>query len=147
MAAYQGLDGARLLQVSRTLSLRLNPPRQLWNSDSFISRDVDATERLLPFQPRFEQTEPDRTVEGCANACADHGYCFAGLENGRECWCGMHEPLNSLRGGFCNAPCSGDFDQLVDQLPEILVHHQKLTNNVEQDLRWSCVVARLQRRL
>lgn len=53
------------------------------------------------------------TPELCRDTCDSEGYSLAGLEMGRECWCG-----NSIYGDpapvaakKCNTPCSGDEDQ------------------------------------
>lgn len=75
-------------------------------------RDVDANHRLLPFQPSHGiEPERMRTVEGCINACQGHGYGYAGLEHGAECWCGGTCPSEHLKGGKCDMPCKGNGKQ------------------------------------
>ncbi|KAG8167439.1 hypothetical protein KVR01_003128 [Diaporthe batatas] len=53
------------------------------------------------------------TIEDCLVACAAEGYCLAGLEYGRECWCGnvVHGKARPVPNGYCNHPCSGDYGQ------------------------------------
>lgn len=97
-------------------------------------KDLDSNHRLLPFAPSplsdvvdnknnktdtIEEaallllSEPPnrRTAEGCAAQCAHHGMAVAGLEYGRECWCGETVPSGRFRGGRCDMPCVGDGEE------------------------------------
>ncbi|KYK54338.1 putative glyoxal oxidase precursor [Drechmeria coniospora] len=59
----------------------------------------------------------DMTPEACVKKCGDFGYMAAGLEYGRECYCG--DPANIKTAGAekvsdkeCNIPCSGNASAL-----------------------------------
>ncbi|TFK85981.1 WSC-domain-containing protein [Polyporus arcularius HHB13444] len=51
------------------------------------------------------------TVASCVSTCASKGYSMAGIEYGRECYCGNTFSNNqgkSLAASTCNMACSGD---------------------------------------
>lgn len=57
--------------------------------------------------------ETNLTPAACLQKCADYGYMAAGLEYGKECYCG--DPANIQTAGAkivddkeCNVPCSGN---------------------------------------
>ncbi|KAJ4390907.1 Cell wall integrity and stress response component 2 [Gnomoniopsis smithogilvyi] len=95
-------------------------------------QDLDANHRLLPFQPRHGiELERMRTVEGCISACQGHGYDYAGLENGAECWCGGECPPDRLKGGQCNMRCKGNGKQFCGGQHSLLVYSRDSTSKAE----------------
>jgi hypothetical protein len=52
-----------------------------------------------------------QTPQSCQTACLKAGTLYAGLENGRECWCGneIQSPTNNtpVAESDCNKPCTG----------------------------------------
>ncbi len=50
------------------------------------------------------------TIPGCQNACLQGKYRFAGVENGRECWCGaeLERSFSAPNDTDCTTPCEGD---------------------------------------
>lgn len=50
------------------------------------------------------------TVQKCLDVCAQSSYPYAGVHNGKECYCGVHKPsLEQLlaRDTYCNVLCDG----------------------------------------
>lgn len=56
------------------------------------------------------------TVQFCLDTCASSGYPLAGLEYGRDCWCGNQMPSDIPISANCNMGCSGDGSQYVPLL-------------------------------
>ena len=52
------------------------------------------------------------TQETCVAACKSRGYRVAGVEYGRECWCGGSVPPTKAPEGDCNMVCAGDQGEL-----------------------------------
>ncbi|KAF8576591.1 WSC-domain-containing protein [Ramaria rubella] len=70
------------------------------------------------------------TVESCTSSCLSEGFILAGLEFGKECWCGSHlggngvfvsdsdgisgnPPVRATLGGpFCATACAGNINEL-----------------------------------
>lgn len=57
--------------------------------------------------------EANLDVNECLSACRDEGYPFAGVEFGRECYCGnvLANGTLPLDSSSCDFPCSGDPSQ------------------------------------
>jgi hypothetical protein len=55
------------------------------------------------------------TVQKCIDGCDAAGFSSAGVEYGRECWCGdvTFPPDMSADISECNMPCLGDASQYV----------------------------------
>ena len=53
------------------------------------------------------------------------GYRFAGVEFGRECWCGnsYSSDLPELSDQHCNMPCSGDASKTCGGYLAIDIYH------------------------
>ncbi|KAH9901771.1 WSC-domain-containing protein [Xylariomycetidae sp. FL2044] len=77
---------------------------------------------MEPMSPRALQTlikaDDKMTVEMCTKACGDAAYAYAGLEYGRECWCGQ-QPAPGLEDASdpscamqCDMPCGGNAAQI-----------------------------------
>ncbi|GKT47811.1 WSC domain-containing protein [Colletotrichum spaethianum] len=76
----------------------------------------------------------DMSQEKCIEFCDGKGYSFAGVEWGRECFCGYALPKSALKAleGDCSKPCTGNRDEVCgdggrinifwngDAAPEIL---------------------------
>lgn len=48
------------------------------------------------------------TRNKCLVICSYGGYAYAGMEYGRECWCGHTLGDNVSMNGTCNMPCAGN---------------------------------------
>lgn len=70
----------------------------------------------------------DMTIDSCLRYCEGQGHSFAGLEYGRECFCGSSVAESNLpvQGvlGKCEMPCSGNKDQVCGG-PDALSMYQK----------------------
>lgn len=92
----------------------------IYLNKGYIATSTAAVEGYTHLGCRTEaphrRTLPDRriasddlTPQACAAACSVEGFLYAGLEYGRECWCG-----NSLHGGSwvddsqCDMTCAGE---------------------------------------
>lgn len=50
----------------------------------------------------------NQTPQSCLASCQSKGFTYAGLEYGRQCYCGNSISLAKLGAGGCTMPCSGD---------------------------------------
>ena len=48
------------------------------------------------------------TVEGCIERCSGNGYTYAGLQYGKECFCGNSIAPGLLGAQKCTMPCAGN---------------------------------------
>ncbi|KAK9423053.1 putative WSC domain-containing protein [Seiridium unicorne] len=68
--------------------------------------------RALPLKPT---SDAKMTISMCLASCSSNGYPVAGLEYGRECWCGnaldAGVKLEAGVKGACGMPCAGDQSQ------------------------------------
>ncbi len=71
---------------------------------AYIGCYADSMMRDLPYQAYGSQYN---TVGSCAAACAYHGYRYAGLENGNQCFCGSAYGGQGPSVG-CTDPCPGN---------------------------------------
>ncbi|KAH7097284.1 WSC-domain-containing protein [Auriculariales sp. MPI-PUGE-AT-0066] len=67
----------------------------------------DLGNRAFPDVTTFD----DMTPEKCVASCADRGFNYAGLQFGRECWCGSQFDASRLGPYPCNMNCVGDPSQ------------------------------------
>lgn len=74
-------------------------------------------------------SRPDsNTVSSCVQFCNDRGFRYAGVEYGKECFCGNSIApgrLPDAAAGFlgnCNFPCSGDPDQICGGYGQIGIY-------------------------
>ncbi|KAK8070329.1 hypothetical protein PG994_006945 [Apiospora phragmitis] len=62
-----------------------------------------------------ETNDQTLTPGRCQSTCRDRGYSYAGVENGRECWCGdaiQDDDKNAPAAEeACSTRCTGDSDQ------------------------------------
>ena len=65
----------------------------------------DLDSRIFPY---FAASDDRNTPEFCKDQCAS--YDFAGLQNGKDCWCGDDLPEISRKTSKseCNKDCPGD---------------------------------------
>jgi hypothetical protein len=61
------------------------------------------------FNQRYS-SEHSMTHDYCFQTCTLAGFTYAGLEWGKECWCGnsVLRIAHQLLDGACSQPCSGD---------------------------------------
>ncbi|PNY24742.1 fungistatic metabolite [Tolypocladium capitatum] len=88
---------------------RVIPNVGSWAYQGCIQDNVNQ-KRTFFWQNFFES---NMTPAACLQKCGDHGYMAAGLEYGKECYCG--DPANIQTAGAkivddkeCNVPCSGN---------------------------------------
>lgn len=81
------------------------PPTQTGYVQVGCYRDSDT--RLL--QSGQGADNSGRTQQSCFDQCSSQGYCYAGLENGNECWCGASlDSSASIDASQCSTPCTGN---------------------------------------
>ncbi|KAH7309534.1 WSC domain-containing protein [Stachybotrys elegans] len=89
------------------------PEKKRWKDIGCHKDLFPSTKRTLDKQVLVSDSE--LTIGGCQALCAREGTKYAGLENGRECWCGndiQDSQSNVLVDkAECQAPCSGDSAQ------------------------------------
>ena len=68
----------------------------------------DSKERLLPTKINV----PSLTPAKCIKACGGQGFSNAGVQMGKECWCGHVAPPEDKKVSMedCNMDCEGDSD-------------------------------------
>jgi len=117
-STYQKIDSAFVIPA-------LVPSVGLWNGLGCYSDSVSA--RALPVIVDAGNT----TVESCVNTCQAQKYTLAGVEFGKECWCGLQlengsefygnnngiDPINPFyrpdpNGRYCNMDCEGNPNEL-----------------------------------
>ncbi|KAG8814910.1 hypothetical protein FRC19_001415, partial [Serendipita sp. 401] len=84
-----------------------------------------AGSRILASHPSPEIPSDQMTVQKCIDGCAAAGYSSAGLEFGKECYCGnASNPLaDSAELGECNMPCLGDATKYCGGANRLLLYH------------------------
>ncbi|KAG8868256.1 hypothetical protein FRC20_003734 [Serendipita sp. 405] len=89
--------------------------------------------RILSSHPSIDIPADQMTVEKCIEGCAATGYSFAGLEFGRECYCGnASSPLaESAPLNECNMACLGDASEYCGGANRLLLYHNP-TNSQTQ---------------
>ncbi|EJD47486.1 WSC-domain-containing protein [Auricularia subglabra TFB-10046 SS5] len=80
----------------------------------------DEGDRALPKGIDIDNTTPT----SCTAACAAAGYTFAGIEYGRECYCGNDFDTSRLGATRCNMPCEGDENALCGGGKRLAVYQQ-----------------------
>lgn len=74
--------------------------------DAYGSRSLDMAQK----------SGDKMTIESCLDYCEEKGYSLAGLEYGRECYCGntMEKSHLPVKGqlGKCEMPCAGNKEQV-----------------------------------
>ena len=66
--------------------------------------------RVLAFPGRAPPHQASLTREGCMHYCAGKGFVLAGVEAGKQCFCGNSTAASAQRADpeACGAPCSGN---------------------------------------
>eukprot|EP00026_Physarum_polycephalum_P007232 Phypoly_transcript_07290.p1 GENE.Phypoly_transcript_07290~~Phypoly_transcript_07290.p1 ORF type:complete len:443 (+),score=46.68 Phypoly_transcript_07290:137-1465(+) len=72
---------------------------------------IDNPNRDLP----YSGPQGTITVESCQNSCRQNNYRYAGLQNGRECWCGNAFGKYGTDLSACNLNCTGDATEFCGQ--------------------------------
>lgn len=62
-------------------------------------------------RPQVPPMSDEMTVQFCLDTCEQAGYPVAGLEYGKDCWCGPSMPQGVSPAPNCNMGCSGDGSQ------------------------------------
>ena len=52
------------------------------------------------------------TIEVCKEYCRNMGWAIAGTESSNQCFCGNVAPTRTEDKSACNAPCSGNSQQI-----------------------------------
>jgi hypothetical protein len=65
------------------------------------------------------------TIKNCREKCGQLGYLYAGLQDGKECWCGNSYGKHGLASAAsqCNMQCSGDFGTVCGAAWRISLYH------------------------
>lgn len=89
-----------------------------------------ATKRTLA--KLAETNDQSLTPARCQGLCQKNGFAYAGVENGRECWCGEGIQDGDVTNGngpaaadACNTPCSGDGAQFCGAGARIYLYHRQ----------------------
>lgn len=69
---------------------------------------VDGAPRVLA---GYVGVSEKMTQETCVATCKGRGYAVAGVEYGKECWCGSGVPKVKAPEGECSMRCAGDESQ------------------------------------
>ncbi|KAG8871579.1 hypothetical protein FRC20_010402 [Serendipita sp. 405] len=80
------------------------------------------------------------TVEWCLDACDAAGYDYAGVEYGKECYCGNYSPPEVANDGRCDMSCEGNPGELCGGGNGISVYHssnQHKPHNLDSYNQWS----------
>jgi hypothetical protein len=79
------------------------------------------------------KADDDMTINMCLAACSDANYAYAGLEYGRECWCGA-EPAPNLQDASdpscamqCDMVCGGKGSQICGGRGAITIYKNGAT--------------------
>eukprot|EP01059_Diplonema_ambulator_P016146 TRINITY_DN2746_c0_g1_i5.p1 TRINITY_DN2746_c0_g1~~TRINITY_DN2746_c0_g1_i5.p1 ORF type:complete len:510 (+),score=171.19 TRINITY_DN2746_c0_g1_i5:57-1586(+) len=67
--------------------------------------DVDPAARAVG---ALAYSSDANTVEECVSVCGWNGFKYAGLEFGKQCWCGNSLPVDRTVGRRCNVECPGN---------------------------------------
>ena len=70
---------------------------------------LDGTSRVLN---GYVTAGAGTTQEACVATCKSKGYKVAGVEYGKECWCGSTIPPTRTAEGECDMKCAGDSTEL-----------------------------------
>ncbi|KAG8776947.1 hypothetical protein FRC16_004346 [Serendipita sp. 398] len=89
--------------------------------------------RIFSGRPSTDIPADQMTVQKCIDGCAAAGFSAAGLEFGRECFCGNAStpPAESAPQNECDMPCLGDASRYCGGSNRLLTYH-KPANNVPQ---------------
>ncbi|KAG8822629.1 hypothetical protein FRC19_005563 [Serendipita sp. 401] len=92
-----------------------------------------ANSRILSSHPSTDIPADQMTVQKCIDGCAAAGFSSAGLEFGRECFCGnASNPLaDSAPVEECNMPCLGDASEFCGGSNRLLLYHNPANNPVQ----------------
>ncbi|KAG8840047.1 hypothetical protein FRB91_006583, partial [Serendipita sp. 411] len=92
-----------------------------------------ANGRILTSHPSTNIPADQMTVQKCIDGCAAAGFSSAGLEFGRECFCGnASAPLaDNAEMNECNMPCLGDASEFCGGPNRLLLYHKPGTTNPE----------------
>ncbi|KAI3396812.1 hypothetical protein diail_11641 [Diaporthe ilicicola] len=101
-----------------TLSVYLPPPpppprpinRITYSAAGCYAEPADGSRALTKSRTSTHAMTP----AACFNICGTSGRVYAGLEYGRECWCGNHlsNAATMVDPSRCNMKCSGDATQM-----------------------------------
>ncbi|KAG8818964.1 hypothetical protein FRC18_012255 [Serendipita sp. 400] len=92
-----------------------------------------ASSRILTSHPSTGIPADQMTVQKCIDGCAAAGFSSAGLEFGRECFCGnASSPLaDTAEMNECNMPCLGDASEFCGGPNRILIYHKSTSPGPE----------------
>ncbi|KAG8842004.1 hypothetical protein FRC20_004683, partial [Serendipita sp. 405] len=85
-----------------------------------------SSSRIFTAGPSQPIPANEMTVQKCIDGCAVLGYESAGLEYGRECYCGYaFTPLADMTDiNECNMPCLGDASEFCGGPDRLLIYHK-----------------------
>ncbi|KAK3353235.1 WSC domain-containing protein [Lasiosphaeria hispida] len=81
------------------------PPAVIKKANNYVGCYADSgNPRTFPV---VNQIGESMTPEICLQACTKNGYKYAGIEDGRECWCGQTVPSTQVEDSHCSKMCTG----------------------------------------
>jgi len=88
----------------------------------YIGCYVDTPDRDLP---HLAFATASTTIKACREKCGQLGYLYAGLQDGKECWCGNSYGKHGLASaaGQCDMQCAGDFGTVCGAAWRISLYH------------------------
>ncbi|KAM0334201.1 hypothetical protein ACHAQA_001221 [Verticillium albo-atrum] len=112
-------DKSQTCGGNKKLSVYADPTFPTINAveiEDYVNTGCWTDESKLGKTLSWPQDQLDKTVMTpslCLSACREGGFPFAGLEYGRECWCGavMGNDTRSVDTTQCNMACAGDKSQ------------------------------------
>lgn len=71
-----------------------------------------------------------QTIETCTTYCGSHGYSWAGLEYGRECWCDQRL-LNAIKApdSDCSMKCVGNSSQTCGNGDRLSIYNNGVSDS------------------
>lgn len=110
--------------TSTKSSSSVSPAKSTWQAVGCYRDTYPNSKRTL--QTLTNTSDTSQTPTNCQGYCLKAGTTYAGLENGRECWCGneIQVPANNtpVAETDCNKPCTGDKTLLCGQGARIYLY-------------------------
>jgi len=104
--------------------LSIKPPISTAMKMTLTGRDNrdSLNSRTFPEREDFN----DLTVEKCIDYCVSKGFEWAGMEYGRECYCGKSAPPQDRMGySRCTTPCAGNGNQYCGAAQRLSTYKSK----------------------
>ena len=130
---------SRLSVYNLTTWTAPTPPPKVAGGWDYVSCFMEPMGRRALTQ--LVKAEDKMTVDTCTQACASIDLPYAGLEYGRECWCGkelskdLQDASDPNCAMTCNMACGGNQNQICGGSGAIGVYRNKNLSKREDDVR------------